>query len=78
MAINQLCVWDNLIHFSSVVLAVWHAQSHLVSSEFAINLPLLGPHPASPPPPSLPNILYIKQFRFAGGGGGGGGGHSSQ
>lgn len=64
MVINQLCVWDNLIHFSSVVLVIWRAQSHSVSTKFAINLPLLSPHPASPTPLSPANILYIEQFRF--------------
>jgi hypothetical protein len=36
-AINQLCVLDNLIHFSSV-LPAWHAQNRSVGTKFAINL----------------------------------------
>lgn len=61
MAINQLCVLDNLIHFSSVVRAVRHAQNRSVGTKLAINLPPFAPRPASPPPSNLPNILYIKQ-----------------
>ena len=41
--INQRCALDNLMHFSSVVLAAWHARSRSVGTKFAINLSCLSP-----------------------------------
>lgn len=38
LPINQRGVLDNLIHFSSVVLAGWHARNCSVGTKFAINL----------------------------------------